>query len=81
MKTKKKVLMGIAAGLFAVATVFNMDMLNENAAEDISLDDIEVMAKAEAEQKWWEPLVKQCYGTTNYCRYYDGHVSIGSWHW
>ena len=49
MKTKKKVLMGIAAGLFAVVTVFNMGMLNENNAGDVSLDAVAVMAQAHPE--------------------------------
>ena len=47
MKLKKKVIFGMIAGLFAVATVFNMSILNENGAGDVSLDDIAVMAQAQ----------------------------------
>ena len=46
---KKKIFIGIAMSLFAVATVFNISILNGNDAGDVSLDAIEVMAKAEAE--------------------------------
>jgi hypothetical protein len=34
------------AGFFAVATVFNMNMLNDNGAGDVSLEDVAVMAQA-----------------------------------
>ncbi|MGM0504462.1 MAG: hypothetical protein ACQESQ_07580 [Bacteroidota bacterium] len=49
MNFKKKAIIGIAAGLFAVATVFNMNMLNENGAGDVSLDAIALMAQANPE--------------------------------
>jgi len=45
----KKIIFGIVAGLFAVATVFNMSMLNDNGVGDVSLDAVEIMAQAEAE--------------------------------
>jgi len=35
--------------LFAVATVFNMNMLNDNGAGDVSLNAIAVMAEAQNE--------------------------------
>jgi hypothetical protein len=46
---KKKIFIGIAMSLFAVATVFNMNMLNENGAGDVSLDALAVMAQAQDE--------------------------------
>jgi hypothetical protein len=46
---KKKFFIGIAMSLFAVATVFNMNLSEQNNAGDVSLDAIEVMAEAEAE--------------------------------
>lgn len=49
MDIKKKVIVGIAVSFFAIATMFNMSMLNENGAGDVLLDAIEVMAQAEAE--------------------------------
>lgn len=47
MKINKKVIFGMVAGLFAVATVFNMSMLNDNGAGDVSLDAVAVMAQAD----------------------------------
>ena len=49
MNLKKKVIFGVVAGFFAVATVFNMNMLNSNGAGDVSLEDIAVMAQADGE--------------------------------
>ena len=49
MNLKKKVIFTIATGLFAVATVFNMSILNENGAGDVSLGDIALMAQAGGE--------------------------------
>ncbi len=46
---KKKFFIGIAMSLFAVATVFNMNLSEQGNAGDVSLEAIEVMAKAEAE--------------------------------
>jgi len=46
---KKKSYIGIAMSLFAVATVFNMNMMNENGAGDVSLDVLTVMAQATGE--------------------------------
>ncbi len=44
--------------LFAVATVFNMNLLNENGAGDVSLDALAVMAQAQDESigptRGWE---------------------------
>jgi hypothetical protein len=49
MNLKQKAIIGMVASFFAVATVFNMSMLNENNAGDVSLDAIMVMTEAEAE--------------------------------
>lgn len=49
MNIKKKIIVGAAASLFAVATMFNMGMLNEKSGGDVSLDAIALMAKAQDE--------------------------------
>jgi hypothetical protein len=49
MKLKKKVIFGMIAGLFAVVTVFNMGMLDENGTGEVSLDAIALMAEAQNE--------------------------------
>jgi hypothetical protein len=46
---KKKMIFAVATGLFAVATVFNMNLLQGNSAGDVSLDAIAVMAQAQSE--------------------------------
>ncbi len=46
---KKKIIFAVATGLFALATVFNMNMLQSNNAGDVSLDAITVMAQAQSE--------------------------------
>jgi hypothetical protein len=46
---KKKFLLGIAAGMFAVATVVSFNVSRANGASDVSLDDIAVMASAQNE--------------------------------
>ncbi|ASB47948.1 hypothetical protein [Alkalitalea saponilacus] len=46
---KKKLFFAIATGFFAVATMFNMNILQGNSAGDISLDAIAVMAQAQDE--------------------------------
>jgi hypothetical protein len=74
MKLKKKVILGMIAGFFAVATVFNMNMLNDNGAGDVSLDAIAVMAQAQSESnldrsinsleeavnEWWNSKIHDC---------------------
>ena len=47
---KKKIMFAIATCFFAVATVFNMNMLQVNSAGDISLDAIAVMAQAQSNE-------------------------------
>ena len=74
MKLKKKVIFGIAAGFFAVATVFNMNMLNENGAGDVSLDDVTTMAEAQAEGGSSTP----CYPYGWVCSYQRGGLIIFS---
>ena len=49
IKMKKKIIFAVATGFFAVATVFNMNLLQGNSAGDVSLDAIAVMAKAQSE--------------------------------
>jgi hypothetical protein len=46
---KKKFFIGIAMSLFAVATVFNMNISEQNNSNDVSLDAIAVMAQAQSE--------------------------------
>ncbi|HZH87020.1 MAG TPA: hypothetical protein VFD77_06870 [Brumimicrobium sp.] len=49
VKMKKKIVFAVATGFFAVATVFNMNILQGNSAGDVSLDAIAVMAQAQSE--------------------------------
>ena len=46
---KKKIIIASATVLFAVATVFNLNLLQENSVGDVSLDAIAVMAQAQTE--------------------------------
>lgn len=46
---RKKIVFAVVASLFAVATVFNMNMLQSSSAGDISLESIAVMAQAQSE--------------------------------
>lgn len=46
-KMKKKIIFALATGFFAVATVFNMNMLQSSNAGDVSLENIVVMAQAQ----------------------------------
>ena len=48
---KKKIIFAVATGLFVVATVFNMNVLQGNSAGDVSLDAIAVMAQAQAQSE------------------------------
>src|SRR5690554_3369671 len=49
IKMKKKIIFAVATGFFAVATVFNMNLLQGNSAGDVSLDAISIMAQAQSE--------------------------------
>lgn len=46
IRMKKKIIFAIATGFFAVATVFNMNILQSNSADDVSLEAIAIMAQA-----------------------------------
>src|SRR5690606_5221390 len=46
---KKKIVFAVATGFFAVATVFNMNLLQSNKAGDVYLDAIAVIAQAQKE--------------------------------
>ena len=59
---KKKIIIASASVLFAVATMFNMNLLQANSAGDVSLDAISVMSQAEAES----------FGCPNGCLTYPG---------
>ena len=53
IKMKNKIIFAVATGFFAVATVFNMNLLQGNSAGDVSLDAIAVMAQAQSEIPDW----------------------------
>ena len=46
---KKKIVFAVATGFFAVATVFNMNLLQGNRVGDVSLESIEMMVNAHGE--------------------------------
>ncbi len=46
---KKKVFFAMVTVLFAVATMFNVNALQSNSPDDVSLDSIAVMAQANGE--------------------------------
>lgn len=46
---KKKIIFAITTGLFAIATVFNINILQANSVGDVSLESISVMAQAQWE--------------------------------
>ena len=50
IKMKKKIIFAVATGFFAVATVFNMNLLQGSSAGDVSLDAIGVMAQAQSSE-------------------------------
>jgi hypothetical protein len=59
---KKKIIIASASVLFAVATVFNMNLLQGNSAGDVSVDAIAIMAQAQVEYVFPEVTV---YGNSN----------------
>jgi len=73
---KKKIIFAVATGLFAVATVFNMNMLQSNSASDISLENIMIMQKAEAES-WF----MTCVYASRTCTFPDGFSVPGVRHY
>ncbi|NLP14574.1 MAG: hypothetical protein GX383_08935 [Clostridium sp.] len=50
---KKKIILASATVLFAVATMFNMNLLQGNRLGEVSLDAISVMAHAQGEIGPW----------------------------
>jgi hypothetical protein len=67
---KKKVIFALATGLFVVATVFNMNVLQSNSAGDVSLDAIAVMAQAQNGESNMVPEVT-VYGYKEWVEGYD----------
>jgi hypothetical protein len=49
IKMKKKIIFAVATGFFAVATVFNMNLLQDDKNGELALDAIAVMASATGE--------------------------------
>ena len=49
---KKKIIFGATVCLFAVVTMFNINMSQQDNASNISLKNIEVMTQANAEITW-----------------------------
>lgn len=77
---KKKIIFAVATSFFAVATVFNMDLLQANSASDVSLESIMIMQKAEAETRYItcsSPFWNTCFSgmTPDGYRTWDGTKS------
>lgn len=65
---KKRIFFGVATVFFALATMFNINMVQSTSAGDVSLESIEIMAEAQGE----------AIGGDGYCYpggYYDQSVS------
>lgn len=77
MNIKKKVIVGIAASFFAVATMFNMGMLKDNGAGDVSLDAIAVMAEAGGEIN--PDCPNGCVEGNTGCICYDYYVNLAEY--
>lgn len=73
---KKKVIFAVATGLFALATVFNMNVLQSKNAGDVSLESITVMAQASGES-WF----MTCAGSSGICVFPDGFRVWGKRHY
>ncbi|HTO16425.1 MAG TPA: hypothetical protein VLZ83_11680 [Edaphocola sp.] len=66
------IIFAVATGLFALAMVFNMNVLQSNNAGDVSLESIAVMAQAQANPEsgwdafkqgikdWWNSEIYDC---------------------
>ena len=76
IKMKKKIIIASASVLFAVASVFNINMLQSNSASDIPLENIMIMQKAEAES-WF----MTCVYASGKCRFPDGFTVDGIKHY
>src|SRR5690554_1644939 len=67
IKMKKKIIFAVATGFFAVATVFNMNLLQGNSVGDVSLDAITVMAQAQSEGYELPEATITCDGSGGRC--------------
>ena len=74
MKIKKKVIFGMIAGLFAVATVINMQMENTDIKQNIPKENIMAIANAGSETAG--PLCAHV--SDNWCVYKDGYRTKGT---
>ena len=70
---KKKVIFAVATGLFALAMVFNMNVLQSNNAGDVSLESIAVMAQANGESSGNSAT---CYSTYKEVGWLGGGTNI-----
>ena len=64
---KKKIIIASATVLFAAAAVFNINLLQGNGMSEVSLDDIAVMAQAQAETGQIGPAGSNWKWTTFQC--------------
>jgi hypothetical protein len=74
---KKKIIFAIATSFFAVATVFNMNLLQSSNAGDVSLESIAIMAQAQnGEVVVGPPCLMTC--TMCWCAYLwaDGSIDF-----
>lgn len=71
---KKKIFFGVATLFFAVATMFNLSMLQGRSAGDVSLESIAVMAQAMSGEEFYE--LTGCYASWDYgpCTGKDGRT-------
>ncbi len=79
---KKKIIIASATVLFAVATVFNLNLLQENSVGDVSLDAIAVMAQAQNETPSGgnQPNNKsETVATKKITTYYKWDVKASAW--
>ncbi len=74
---KKKILLGSIASLFAIATVFNMGLLNFNNQSDATLEAITVMVKANDEIN--PDCINGCVEGTTSCICYDFYVNLAEY--
>ena len=72
---RKKILLGSIASLFAVATVFNMGLLNFNKHSDATLEAIAMMAEASGEGAVRDSTRN---GTWKYCEILYEWICIGN---
>jgi hypothetical protein len=83
---KNKIFIGIAICLVTAATVFNINLAEQNKAGNVSLDAIAVMAQAQSES----PIGRYCTEGIKYtgspnaavrcsnCQLYFGYIGIGA---